>query len=119
MLKNETSDKPVLYYYGKRWASVHHARLRMQCSKLNFDLFYKLFVRDSPACRCGATRETASHFFLHCPIYNDIRPTLYAGVTKHTAFNIKTLLYGDSNLSQHENKDIFDAVHEFLLVRFV
>ena len=30
-------EKPILYYYGDRWACIHHARIRIGCSKLNFD----------------------------------------------------------------------------------
>ena len=38
----------VLYYYGERWASVHHARMRMGCSKLHSDLCLRLHVIDNP-----------------------------------------------------------------------
>ena len=68
LLRKELPEKPTIYYYGERWASVHHARMRMQCSKLNNDLHCKLYVRDSPICRCGASKETACHFFMHCSL---------------------------------------------------
>ena len=113
-LRKELPDKPVLYYYGKRWTSVHHARLRMECSKLNFDLSCRLYVRDSPACRCGAAREDASHFFFDCPYYADIRNKLFAAVTEHAACNLKTLLFGNEHLSIDDNRFIFDAVQEFI-----
>ena len=113
-LRKSLPDKPVLHYYGKRWTAVHHARLRMQCSKLNHDLCYRLYVRDNPACKCGATREDASHFFFDCPMYEDIRNTLFAAVTKHTACNLETLLFGNKQLSIGVNRYIFDAVHTFI-----
>ena len=52
-----------LYYYGSRWPSVHHARMRIGCSKLNFDLHFNLRVVNSPSCACGAPHESAEHFF--------------------------------------------------------
>ena len=113
-LKKDTPEIPIMYYYGKRWAAVHHARLRMQCSKLNFDLCCRLYVRDSPICRCGTNSETARHFFMHCPLYDHIRPKLIADVTKHTVCNTETLLSGDENLSKDANRQIFDAVHDFI-----
>ena len=114
LLKKESVEKSILYYYGKRWASVHHARLRMQCSKLNYDLCCKLYVLDNPSCRCGEARETAFHYFLRCPLYNNIRDTLFNTVNEHTACNINTLLFGDPTLSIDVNKTIFDAVHSFI-----
>ena len=113
-LKKESPDKPTLYYYGKRWASVHQSRLRMQCSKLNFDLCCRLYVCDSSACRCGATRETAEHFFMDCPLHNEIRDKLFTAVSKHTACSTETFLYGDTNLSDIANFSIFDAVHDYI-----
>ena len=113
-LKKDLPERNILYYYGKRWASVHHSRLRMRCSKLNFDLCCKLYVRDSPACRCGASRETASHFLLDCPLYEDIRINMITAVNRHTACNTETLLYGNANLSSDVNQSIFDAVHKFI-----
>ena len=44
LLKKEFPEKPTLYYYGERWTSVHHSRLRMQCSKLNYDLHDKMLA---------------------------------------------------------------------------
>ena len=37
-------DKPepsILYYYGQRWPAIHHARMRIGCSKLQYDLNFK------------------------------------------------------------------------------
>ena len=113
-LKKDSPEKPILFYYGERWPAVHHARLRMQCSKLNFDLCYRLYVRDNPACRCGASRESASHFLVSCPLYYDIRLALINTVNEHTVFNVETLLYGDKSLTDAANRSIFGAVHDFI-----
>ena len=50
-------DTPVYYYYGERWACIHHARLRMGCSKLAYDLTYNLRVSQNPICRLDEVSE--------------------------------------------------------------
>ena len=92
LLKKDSPEKKIIYFYGKRWPSIHHAQLRMQCSKLNYDLCCKLYVLDSPACRCGAPRETASHYFFDCPRYVNIHTDLLNEINKHTTCNIDTIL---------------------------
>ena len=65
LLKGEQKELQVLYYYGQRWPSVHHARMRIGCSKLNYDLHFNLHVVDRPNCECGAKYETAEHFLFY------------------------------------------------------
>ena len=113
-LKQKDREVNVLYYYGERWAQVHHSRLRMGCSKLKADLFYKLHVIDNCICACGYHIENASHYFLSCPQYHDIRQDLIATITNITRINIKTILFGDNLLQPVENKIIFDAVPKFI-----
>ena len=96
------------------WAQVHHSRLRMGCSKLKADLFYKLHVIDNCTCACGYHIENASHYFLSCPQYHDIRQDLIATISNITRINIKTILFGDNLLEPVENNIIFDAVHKFI-----
>jgi hypothetical protein len=70
--KNELNPKNFrmpLYYYGKRWPGVHHARMRMGCSALNYDLHYNLHVRDDKSCACGWFRENYIHYVSYCPRY--------------------------------------------------
>ena len=120
-VKKENFDSQILCLYGERWPSVHHARLRIGCSKLNYDLCCKLHVTDSPTCRCGAQKEDASHFVLHCPLLNDLRFNMKDFVEEHSTFNVKTLLFGDKELSMELNQCVFKAVHEFIVLseRFV
>jgi hypothetical protein len=61
---------PEILYYGARWASVHHARLRLGCSKINHHLFSNLHVVQSPACECGADIEDPIHFLFICPLFD-------------------------------------------------
>ena len=113
VLKNQ-SDKQILYYYGERWACIHHARLRMGCSMLNSDLCFNLHVVDDPSCRCGCPIENASHFFLDCNQYRDIRTNLMNTISGLTSFSLKHILYGDRDLILTQNQLIFGAVHTFL-----
>ena len=105
----------VLFYYGERWASVHHARIRMRCSKLNADLCYKLHVLDNPACSCGHPLEDCNHFFMWCANYNDLRVTLFASVSQVTPVLLKTLLHGSDTLNKDRNLIVFKSVQKFIL----
>ena len=113
-LKGDEPEYIVLYYYGSRWPSVHQARLRIGCSKLNSDLCFRLHVKSDPSCACGAQVEDAQHFLLTCPLYNDLRTILEAEVLRFCELNLNTLLYGNHALSLNDNKAIFDAVHQFI-----
>ena len=110
----------ILYYYGKRWPSVHHSRIRIGCSKLKFDLCYNLHVVDDPICACGHV-EDANHFFLTCPNYVNIRLDLFNVVSIFTEVKLTTLLEGDPILTEEQNKIIFDAVQTYIIAseRFI
>ena len=87
-LKSDCREACVLYYYGKRWALAHHASIRLGCSKLRADLFYKLHVIENSNCSCGYAIENAGHFFFNCPNYNDLRINF---LDKVTAIALPTL----------------------------
>ena len=57
------------FYYGKRWPSIHHARLRIGCSKLNSHLYHNLHVIPSPNCSCGYHNEDPTHFFFSTALF--------------------------------------------------
>ena len=113
--KPEISDSLLLYYYGSRWPSVHHARIRIGCSKLNSDLCNNLHVTDSSQCDCGALVENAQHYFLECPFFNENRISLFNQIGELTIINTNILLYGNAELNMDENKRVFDAVHEYII----
>jgi len=113
-LKSQVDPPNELYYYGERWPSVHHARMRIGCSKLNNDLCYNLHVVNNPTCECGAPVEDAYHYFFQCPNYQAIRLILLHTVSNITVANIDTFLYGDTALSLVQNQTIFEAIHEFI-----
>jgi len=113
--KPELTDILLLYYYGERWPSVHHARMRIGCSKLNADLCNNLHVVDHPGCPCGAPLESAHHFFFECPRYIVERNSLFNYVERIIDVSLANLLYGNKNISLDENKRVFDAVHQFII----
>ena len=112
-LLNRDKPKPnQLYLHGERRLQVLHARLRTDCSSLNHHLFSRNII-DSPLCRCGVN-ETSNHYFIICPLFAVQRQVLFNTVSPLTNWRLKTLLYGDDNLSMELNKIIFQAVHSFI-----
>jgi len=112
----EKSNCNVLYYYGKRWPSIHHARIRLGCSKLKSDLCYNLHVIDEPMCDCGLEEENPTHFFFSCPTFTDIRLQLFNSISVYSHVDIKVILEGNPDLNEEQNQSIFDAVHYFIEV---
>ena len=106
-------DQNKLYCYGERWPSVHHARIRMGCSKLNGDLCRNLHVIPEPTCRCGYHIEDAEHFLLYCPLYNTDRADMVSSIINVTDITIENLLYGHGALTPEDNEEVFRAVHAF------
>ena len=105
-----------LLYYGSRWPSVHHARIRIGCSKLNSHLCYNLHVVPSPFCSCGHELEDPSHYFFFCPLFDVQRRKMMDSLLhiNNIDITLKTLLWGDPNLAKNSNEEIFLAVHEFI-----
>ena len=114
-LLNANLDTNKLYFYGERWPSIHHARIRMGCSKLNSDLCRNLHVISEPTCRCGHHTEDAKHFLLHCPLYDMDRAIMMTSVNRITDVTTVNLLYGNGALCLEENEKVFKAVHEFII----
>ena len=101
-----------LYYYGERRLQVLHARLRTDCSSLNQHLLSRNIV-DSPLCQCGVN-ETTKHYLFICPLFSVQRQVLFDSVTFITNWSLKTLLFGDNNLTMEQNKTIFHSVQLFI-----
>ena len=110
LYKNSTKPSP-LYQLGTRTGQILHAQLRLGCSALNFDLHRKNIV-ESPLCACGAV-ETASHYLLHCPNYQNLRQQLLSDIPCPPLLN--NLLYGDEKLTYLQNKTIVLRVQKFIV----
>ena len=93
-------------------SSDNNVPARLQMSNLNNDLFTR-HSRIDPKCPCGHPQETAEHYLPHCTTYHAIRPTTIFTLPTDQ-IDIRTLLYGDLNLQNLENEQIFFAVHDII-----
>ena len=67
---------PSYYMLGERRYCVLHARIRNNCSDLNFDLF-RNHLQNHSCCECGHEREDAEHYLLKCQQFVDARLKLF------------------------------------------
>ena len=65
---------------------------------------------------CGYVIENTENVFFNCQKYNDLRINFFAKVSAIALPTLKTILYGDDILLLNHNQDIFDAVHEFIIL---
>ena len=107
-------NRPPKYYNeGNRLAQIFHSRLRTNCNALNQHLHSKNIV-PSPLCVCGSIENTG-HFLLRCPLYHNHRQEMLITVSRLCQPTVNVLLYGVDDLSFNDNKQIFGAVHDFLI----
>ena len=108
---NTKSKKPqLLYNVGNRQHQINHARLRLGCSSLNYDLHRKNIIPSS-LCACGAV-ETASHYLTKCPIYQSMRDR-YINDLPCTP-TLEHLLCGNDRLTPDANSSFFLKVQGFI-----
>ena len=89
-------------------------RLRLEMSNLNNDLVNR-YVNTDPKCSCGYSKETAEHYFLHCPNYSNTRVSRVLTLPICQT-DSRTLLCSNLDPLLPENKHIFLAVQEFILL---
>ena len=95
-LNRNLKPPPRYYNAGSRKGQILQARLRLECSSLNSDLYRKHIV-PSPSCQCGEF-ESAAHFLFNCPIYTNERQTYLPNNLR--TFTTKDLLFGCENASE-------------------
>ena len=111
-LNRNKSNSPNIYYYcSQRRAQVLHTRLRLGCSSLNHHLFNN-HVSETSRCSCG-DEETIFHYIYECRKYDTARVETIARLG--TNFSIMTLLHGDPNLTDEENRLIFYQVQNYII----
>ena len=115
-LKTKSQVEPVSKYrlLGDRKFNILLTKLRHKCSALNADL-YRVNLVQSPVCPCGHHCEDASHFFLECNLYIELRRTLLMNLANVTNINLYVILYGNENLLELENEQIFLYIKQFVL----
>ena len=112
-LNRNTIKPPAYFYTGSRLGQIYHARLRLKCSSLHQHLFLKKVI-DDPLCECVAV-ENNQHFFFHCHRYRNLRQELFNKISAFCLPTIDVILYGDTDMSVDDNKEIFLAVQDYIL----
>jgi hypothetical protein len=103
-----------LFFIGERKFNIILARLRMKCSDLHGHLFQLKIINNS-SCKCGYFFEDSVHYFFVCPLYAQARYALHNFVSPLCSFNLKTLLYGCSDLSTDTNASIIHEVIKYII----
>ena len=104
---------PSYYLFGNRRLAVLHARMRNNCSNVNFDLFNN-FLRPDTLSTCRAEPENAEHYFFRCNEYNNQRLVLFNSLRNFQPLRHDILLFGNPNLGVEDNTFIFESVHTFI-----
>ena len=110
-LNRNLNAPPKFYNAGSRKGQILHARLRVECSSLNSDLFRKHIV-PSPSCQCGSF-ESATHFFFTCPIFTNARQRYLPDNLEN--FTARELLFGKENATEQDNQSLFLQVQDFII----
>ena len=110
-LNRNLKAPPKYYNAGSRKGQILHARLRLECSSLNSDLYQKHIV-PSASCQCGGF-ESAAHFLFTCPIFMNARQSYLPGNLGN--FTAKELLFEKENATEQDNQSLFLQVQDFIV----
>ena len=106
---NKNIPKPPNYFnVGSRLGQVLQARLHIECSALNADLYRKNIV-NSPSCQCDGFKN-AKQLFFACRLYAESRGNLSILLDN---YSINQLLYGIEDSTLQENTTLFIEVQQF------
>ena len=117
-----TPAPPKFYSLGTRPGNKLHTSLRLGVSKLNSHLF-KFQLIDSTKCECSYHNETTEHFILNCPLYTNLRISLFSRLSDalfldfnalSKANQIETLIHG-SGLNTDQQKIVAYEFQKYLL----
>ena len=106
---------PTAVYFSHRksyWADLS-SEAPNKLSSLNSHLFSKNII-DSPLCICGAIEDTRHYLFV-CTRYLDLRQELINTVSAMCEPTLNVLLYGNTELSYEQNKEIFLSVQNYIV----
>ena len=104
---------PPYYFYGDRYLSIMHCRIRNNCSNLSNDLYHN-HLKPRPLCNCNLEIENTEHFFFRCPKYVNERVKLFHETRDFHPLNINLILFGDGNISLESNTTIFRSVQNYI-----
>jgi hypothetical protein len=107
--------KNPLYYFGRRFESTIHARMRIGNSPLKAHLSNILHVIESPLCPClSGVEEDTKHFFFKCPLFTVQRAALITDLLPYRIDEVEPLLFGLPYEDHITNVHIFSAVHKYI-----
>lgn len=112
-LNKKSQRTPRYYYTGSRKGQVHHARMRMSCSALNYHLKLN-FIKERATCRCSAPCENVYHFLFQCPLYTQQRILMLNKLSPRIIRNVKTFLNGSEKFSEEQNTHLFNTVIDYI-----
>ena len=97
-LNNDVKSPSKYFSMGNRKINIIMAKLRMNCSNLNSDLF-RIKVIANSNCKCGYHNETVFHYLFECRLYIAIRGTMHEDILNipNAKFDTRNLLYGTDN----------------------
>ena len=111
-LISSITKPPPYYFSGPRLGQIYHAGMRLNCA-LRYHLFQKNII-DNPVCERGKIEDT-SNFFLHCNLYGQLRHALLVRVSTYCQPTVNVFLYGNTDLRDVENAELFSAVQDNIL----
>ena len=82
----QVSSVPKHFPVAERKLSVIHARLRNDCSDLNYDLYLN-HMTNNIVCFCGNYIEDAEHYLYKCKLYKDQRLKLVHNLHDYQPLN--------------------------------
>jgi hypothetical protein len=106
-------NPPAHFYIGNRYLQILHARLRNNCSNLNYDL-YNNHLRESPFCSCSNVIENAYHYFFECRNLINQGHDLFEAIRMYHPLNIDILLHGSNDLNVDDNTAVVIAVQNYI-----
>ena len=112
----QNSKIPKYFSFGPRKLNIILTQFRCSATFLNYDLF-RVNIVDNPACRCGAGREDAIHYFFECPFYNESRELLFNSLNWLPVgchLDLDLLVSGNSMLTNKQNEMIFNKVFDYI-----
>ena len=105
---------PKHYFVGCRKGQILHTRLRLECSSLNDHLFKHNLV-DNCKCACGHPRETTTHFFFHCTLFNRHRLECFRQIPRVFKHDTSTFLFGDTHVAEDQNCELFTIIQKYIM----
>ena len=77
-------------------------------------LCWTIHVLDNPSCPCGSENEDIFHYFYVCPLYTNQRQIMLQTISNFNITDCQMLLHGNINLDLNGNKQLFEAVHNYI-----